>query len=434
MIVCFALFFAFVLACLLAGWSVSWALTGGLLLFWGNGLKCGFTMKQLWDMAWTQCRRSFIVIRIILFIGIITGLWRASGTIAACITYGVSLIRPSLFLVTAFLLCAGMSYILGTSYGVSSTMGVILMTLARSGGVDATVAAGVVLSGVYFGDRCSPASSAAALVAAMTETELYSNVKQMLRTGLLPTVLTIAIYLPLSLRHPLGQVDSSVLTALEDGFFIHWAVLIPALLMLVLPLFRVSLGRALLSSIALSAILAMTAQGYSFGELLRISVLGCHWEDSPLEQVLGGGGIVSMKAACTVVLLTGLLSGILKGNGCLASLGQISERLAKRLGRFPAMVVVSAVCASVLCNQAVTTMLDAQMMGKCYDNREELAMDIENSGILIAGLIPWSIACSVPLAMLGSNAASLPYAALLWLIPLCYGGTKRWFYPKGTES
>ena len=30
-------------------------------------------------------------------------------------------------------------------------------------------------------------------------------------------------------------------------------------------------------------------------------------------------------------------------------------------------------------------------------------MDIENSGILIAGLIPWSIACSIPLAMLGAG-------------------------------
>ena len=33
---------------------------------------------------------------------------------------------------------------------------------------------------------------------------------------------------------------------------------------------------------------------------------------------------------------------------------------------------------------------------------EELAMDIANSGVTIAGLIPWCIACAVPLSMLGS--------------------------------
>ena len=56
-------------------------------------------------------------------------------------------------------------------------------------------------------------------------------------------------------------------------------------------------------------------------------------------------------------------------------------------------------------------------------------MDIENSGILIAGLIPWSIACSVPLSMLGVGSGALLYAYLLWLIPICYLFTKRFFYP-----
>ena len=32
--VCFLLFFAMVAVCLAAGWSVIWALLGGLVLFW----------------------------------------------------------------------------------------------------------------------------------------------------------------------------------------------------------------------------------------------------------------------------------------------------------------------------------------------------------------------------------------------------------------
>ena len=157
---CFLLFFVMVASCLMAGWSVAWALLGGLVLFWLLGLRQGFNNRALWEMAWNKCKKSLIVVTVIALIGVITGLWRLSGTIAYCIVKGVELVTPRLFLVTGFLLCAALSYVLGTSYGVSSTMGVILMALARSGGVDPIVTAGVILSGVYFGDRCSPASSA----------------------------------------------------------------------------------------------------------------------------------------------------------------------------------------------------------------------------------------------------------------------------------
>ena len=79
-----------------------------------------------------------------------------------------------------------LSYALGTSFGVASTAGVVLMALARSGGVSEAVTAGVILSGIYFGDRGAPTSSCASLVAALTETDLYGNVRRMFQTAALP--------------------------------------------------------------------------------------------------------------------------------------------------------------------------------------------------------------------------------------------------------
>lgn len=434
MLACFLLFFTLVALCLVTGHSVSWALLGGLLLFWGLGRRRGFTHRQLWDMAWAKCKKSLIVVTIILLIGIITGLWRLSGTIAGCIVWGVSLITPQLFLVSAFLLCAALSYILGTSYGVCSTMGVILMALARSGGVDAALAAGAVLSGAYFGDRCSPASSAASLVAAVTETDLYRNVRQMLRTGLLPTLLTIAIYTVLSFFHPLGQMDEAVLTALEQSFTISWPVLLPAMVMLVLPLFKVPIKLAMAASIVTAALVAVLVQGFTPLELLRSAWSGYHPADAALEATLGGGGITSMASSYVIVTLTGLYSGILESTGSLEPLERPIGKLADRVGDLPAMMAVSAGVAAVLCNQAVTTMLSQQLMGSRYVDQEELAMDIENSGILIAGLVPWSIACSIPLSMLGSDSRAIPFAFLLWLIPICYLFTKRFFYSADTRK
>ena len=109
------------------------------------------------------------------------------------------MITPRAFLLIAFLLSSILSYALGTSFGVIGTAGVVMMALSRSGGVNELLTAGAVMSGAYFGDRCAPASSCANLIAVITDTELYSNVRLMLRTGMLPLVLTTAITLVLSL-------------------------------------------------------------------------------------------------------------------------------------------------------------------------------------------------------------------------------------------
>ena len=175
--------------------------------------------------------------------------------------------------------------------------------------------------------------------------------------------------------------------------------------------------------------MALAVQGFSPLELLSAAWGGYHPENPALAAVLEGGGITSMAVSYVIVTLTGLYSGILEGTGDLEPLDRKAEALAAKIGRFPAMTAVSTLCAAILCNQAVASILSEQLLGRCYSSREELAMDIENSSIMTAGLIPWSIACSIPLSMLGADSRAVPYAVLLWMTPLCYFFTKRWFYP-----
>ena len=202
MSVCFLAFLIAVGLCLWQGWNLLWALSLGLLLFFALGLRRGFSSRALAAMAWRQGRESLIVVPVFLLIGMVTALWRSSGTISFFLYHGLRGIAPGSFLLMAFLIPAALSFALGTSYGVTGTAGVVLITLARSGGVDLAPAAGAILSGAYFGDRCSPMSSCATLVAACTGTRLYDNVREMLRTGLVPTVLTAAVFGAVSLRHP----------------------------------------------------------------------------------------------------------------------------------------------------------------------------------------------------------------------------------------
>lgn len=272
------------------------------------------------------------MVPVFLLIGMVTALWRSSGTISFFLYHGLRGIAPGSFLLMAFLIPAALSFALGTSYGVTGTAGVVLITLARSGGVDLASAAGAILSGAYFGDRCSPMSSCATLVAACTGTRLYDNVREMLRTGLVPTVLTAAVFGAASLRHPIASVDDGVLSALAEGFSLHWSVLLPAALMLVLPLARVPVKWAMAASAAAALVLTVFLQGLPWAEALRTALLGYQPSRTELGEILSGGGMLSMVKTCAIVLVTSLYAGILEGIDALAPAKGLVERLAGPAG------------------------------------------------------------------------------------------------------
>ena len=62
--------------------------------------------------------------------------------------------------------------------------------------------------------------------------------------------------------------------------------------------------------------------------------------------------------------------------------------------------------------------IDGELSESSEEERYEKMSDMENSVILVAGLVPWCIASSVPLGMLGANARSIPAALYLWMVPL----------------
>lgn len=432
MILCFVLFLVAVAACLIAGYSLVWAILFGLVVFFALGLRRGYSASALTAMAWKKGKSALIVVPVFLMIGTVTGLWRSCGTISFFLYHGLQGIEPTWFVLMAFLLSAILSFALGTSYGVCGTAGVVLMTLARSGGVSVAVTAGAVLSGAYFGDRCSPMSSCANLVAACTGTELYRNVKEMLKTAALPTVLTVAFYAVLSVFHPITEVDAATLAALKTHFSLTWPVMIPAAMMLFLPLLKLPIKWAMAASAATALAVTVLIQGMPLTEALRTAIFGFAPAEPELA-ILSGGGLMSMTTASVIVFVTSLYSGILEGIEALQPAKKTVEKMADKIGLFPTMAAVSTLVVMVFCNQSVMVIMDEQLVGESYEKRGagrlERAMDIANSGVTIAGLIPWSIAISVPLTMLGADYSAVPFAALLYLIPLCYFFTRRFFVP-----
>ena len=430
--VCFAAFLAAMTLCLIKGFSLAWALLFALILFFGLGLVRGYSAKSLCAMAWSKIPRSLIVLRILFYIGIMTGLWRSCGTIAFSIYYGTRAITPQLFILIAFLLTSLLSYAIGTSFGVASTAGVVLMALARSGGVDPLIAAGAIISGIYFGDRGAPTSSCASLVSALTETKLYDNIRRMFKTAVLPFLLSLALYAFLSFRNPIAAMDETLLSALNESFRLSlWAVL-PAVVMLALPLFKVPIRIAMLGSIAVSFFVTVFVQGTGIWETLRIALLG-YQGTGILADIVSGGGLISMKTPFLMIPLAALYTGILEGIGALEQVQRLLETLSVKIGKLPTMNLLSIAASMLLCNQTIVIMMCHQLIGTVYEKdhaeHEEMAMDIANSAVTIAGLVPWCIACAVPLSMLEVGAAALPYAFYLYLIPVCYLLTKKHYFP-----
>ena len=405
------------------GWSLSWGLALGLVCFTLVGLRRGLSLRALVRMAGEGARTSLVVLRILVLIGFLTALWRASGTIAFFVHTGLEWMHPSAFYLVAFLLASALSMAFGSSFGVAGTAGVILAAIARSGGASLAVTGGAVLSGAYLGERLSPASSSAALTAALAGVEQHDFQLRMWRTTPLPLALSLVFYGGISLLHPIQQVDQTILRALEEGFDLSWTVVLPAVILLVLPFFKVSAARSILVSCGAAAVLAVWEQGRPLAEVAWSCVAGYVVEQPELTGILSGGGLLSMVNGMCIVLLSCASSGILNGAELLEPVKARLERMARRTGLYVTTAAVSVASAALLCNQSIALVLTGQMMGESFRRSGKdgllLSQTLGNTAIVLAAVVPWSIAGSVPLEAMGASALAIPFSFFLFAAPVC---------------
>ncbi len=415
--------FIFLMLSVYKGIDIYYPLFVGLVIFIIIAYKRGFKLKELMSMVLKGSRKSLVIICIMLLIGAITGVWRASGTVAYVVYYGIELMNPSYFILYAFVLCSIVSFILGTSFGTVGTIGMILMVMAKGGGMNINIAAGAIIAGAYFGDRCSPMSSSANLVATITETDLYINIKNMFSTSVIPFAASIIIYGILSFQNPLNLGESRIGTAIMETFNLNWVVILPALIILAFAAFRVDVKLSMLVSIISGAIIAFLIQKESITDILRYIFMGYSMdENSILGSIIMGGGIASMLPVTLIILISFALSGVFEGTSMLKYVEQWIFRLGGKTGVFATMIVTSVMTGSFGCSQVLAVMLAYQLVKNMYDSagidKYELAVDIENTAIVISALVPWNIAGAVPAAALTADSSYAVYAFYLYLLPL----------------
>lgn len=414
----FAVFIGVLVLCVVTGVSVVVALVFGYGLFAVGAHRRGWGWGEILKMSWEGMKKAKNMVVMFLLIGTITGIWRACGTIPWIVYFSTGLIDPRFFTLCAFLLSGMMSILIGSSVGVVSTMGSVLMIVASLIGADPVITAGAVISGAYIGDRASPMSSCGRLVCELTNLDYYEIIGRWCRTAALPVLLSAVAYL--FFRTSASADTTAAVAALAETFTLHWAVALPALLLLVLALFKVNVKVNLLVGAVFGAVLCMAVQHTALPETLSAIFLGFHLPQShPLAAMMNGGGVISMVRPAFIVSFSSAYIGIFEKTGMLAGVEAFSEKMAKKIGTYLATLVTSFFAIGFSCNQTLAVLLTNQVCRKNYGDNKQLAEDLSNTVVEVAALVPWSISCSIPLTILGVGPAAVPFIFYAILSPVC---------------
>lgn len=415
------LFVAILLCCVVTGISVLYALVLGYVLFAVYSLCRGFSVEELVQMSVNGIKTARKVLITFMLIGILTALWRQSGTIPAIVSYSSNLIVPKFFPVIAFLLNCALSFLTGTAFGTAATMGSICMAIGLAFNMDPVVMGGAILSGVFWGDRCSPVSTSALLVSEVTGTNLYNNIKLMFRTSMVPFALACAIYVLIGFMMPLVEGEVPDVTGMfAREFNIGLVAVVPAVVILLFAFARVNVMKTMSASIVAAAAVCVMYQGVPFKEVLLCALSGFEAKDAELALMLDGGGVISMLKVAGIVCISASYAGIFQKTGLLDAVIELIARMNSKLSSFVTVVIISVLSGAVSCNQTLAIMLTQQLCSNIVPSRQKFAIYLENSVVLIAPTIPWSIASGVPLTSVGAPVVAICMAFYLFLVPICY--------------
>lgn len=413
------IFCALLIICIITGKSILYALLAGLIIFSLYGKKQGYSWRQINRMALQGVWKVKNILLTFILIGMLTALWRQAGTIPAIICYTVHLIKPSTFLLMTFLLNCLISVLTGTALGTAATIGVVCATMASALGIPSWMTGGAILSGVYFGDRCSPVSTSALLVAELTETGIYTNIKNMIKSALAPFTITCILYLTVSIQLH-GKTEMPDLGhAFGSEFRLSWIALLPAAVILLLSVVQAGVKIAMIASIVTAIPVCIGLQNMAFTELPELLLNGFHSTDVTVAAMLNGGGITSMLKVGAIVCISSSYSGIFQATGILNGFQKMVCLLADRTKPYFAVLVTSILTSVMACNQTLAIMLTGQLCSRTEPDKLRFANNLEDSAVLIAPLVPWSIACAVPLTAAGAPGYSVLFAVFLYLLPLC---------------
>lgn len=421
----FVLSFIILTLVVLKGIYIGYGLLLSFLIFAAISLKLGNSVRDIALTAWTGGKKALVVLKMFTLIGLVTASWLIGGTIPSIVYHSIKVMHPKFFILFAFLITSMVGYMLGTSLGTASTIGLVLIIMARGGDINLNITAGAILSGCYFGDRTSPMSSSAALVANQTGVEVYPMLKDFRKTSYIPFLLVSFIYLLLSFSNPLDNINSNILVEIKNYFNIDYIVMLPALIMLVLSVLQLNVRKSMAISTLTGIIIALVVQNESITSIFKALMFGFRLApDNPLANVIKGGGLISMLQAAFVVSISCAMAGILEEMDLFDRAGELFKKANSRSTVLLSTAATSFVSACFGGNQSIAIVMTSEIMKDVYKDKGfggyELAVDIGNTAVLFAAAIPWNIAGLIPATTWDVHLLKMAPFAFYLVIPFVY--------------
>ncbi len=384
-------------------------------------------------------------ILILYSIGCLMGAWIASGTVPMIISWGLKLINPSIFLVTACLACVITSLATGSSWSTIGTVGVALIGVGMGLEINPAMTAGAIVSGAAFGDKMSPLSDTTNVAPAVAEGDLFDHIKAMVYTAGPGIVIALVAFFVLGMKHG-GSADtetvSAILAALESQFHLNIITLIPPVLVIVLAVMKKPALPTLLISGIVAAAIAIFMQGETLPSIANIMENGYVSETgfADIDSLLSRGGLFSMNYTSSLTIIVMVYGSLLEKLGVLEVVLEKLKVLTRTVGSLVCTTVVTAILVNLItASQYMSIVLPGRMFVSEYKKKDmlpqTLSRTLEDSGTVTSLLIPWNLCGSFASTTLGvSCIAYLPFSVFNWIVPIIaiiYGFTGKFQWKTG---
>jgi NhaC family Na+:H+ antiporter len=401
----------------------------------------GHTLAALREAAVASVASGIGAMFILLAVGSLIGTWAMSGTLIAMVYYGLQLLSPNYFYLTAALICAIVSASIGSSWTVVGTIGIGLIGIAVNMDLDPAIAAAAIISGAYFGDTTSPLSDSSNLAAAAAGVDLYRHLRETLLTSSLALALTLAVFW--ALGRP-GDFDASdKMAQIQSAFDPTYVLFLPLVVVVVLAVLKFPPFTAIFIGALAGGVLAAVmepARVIAFADagdgiprwLLPVKgvwlALASGYASSTgypaIDQLVSRGGMASMLNTIWLIITALAFGGVVEKAGVLDRLIAPVIAAAKSAGALVAALVGGVVGTNVVtADQYIAIVLPGRMFKRAFESRGfapvVLSRTIGATGTPTSALVPWNSCGAYMAATLGVATFSyLPYAVFNFASPL----------------
>ena len=349
-----------------------------------------------------------IAIIILFLIGAVSGSWMLSGVVPTMIYYGMKIVSPSVFLFITCLLCALVSLVTGSSWTTVATIGIALMGIGTAHGYSMGWTAGAIISGAYFGDKISPLSDTTVLASSVGEVPLFKHIRYMLITTVPSFVITLTIFLVVSLLHKDNGGSQSAIFAegLQNVFVISpWLLLVPVaagvLIALRMPAAIVLFLSALIAGIVMlfvqPDIVAQIGEGSGFRGLMvtYYSSTSLDTGNEVLNGLVQTRGMRGMLSTVFLIFCAATFGGVLAGAGMIQSItSALARGISGRRSLVSATVGTGLFSNMVTGDQYLSIVLTGNIFKKLYKEKgfegRLLSRSTEDSATVTSVLVPWN--------------------------------------------